>query len=368
MTFQGRRFRDAQSALPLDGVQSVHGFTHRSALHCAVAACLAGTLLFGAGKAAATEPSAPPQDKVSLEDQPIESPSALDAPHSKVSGLIEELMHRTDALFSGDRLYDAPTGSYVQLGARGTLWPKRYASSDITAITRAKISLPRTQERLKLLLDRDLEDITKPPVQRDAEIAAGVATADNNPYIGLRALAVDRLKLRLTADGGLRLRSGELDPYARGRVTRVFVWNGWTIPLSETVLWRRIDGTSATTDLAFLYPLSKRTALAFQGNATWQETQPGFILGHNASLVWRPDDRSLMGVEAVVIGQTKPERQVLAYSAALRYRRLVYRDWLVLEVRPQVVFPRDQDYKTTAGVTLQLEAFFGNNYLGAALP
>jgi len=125
VTFQGRRSRDAKSALLFDGVQSVHGFTHRSALLSAVAACLAGALLFGADKAAATAPSTPPQDKVSLEDQPIESPSALDAPHSTVSGLIEELMHRTDALFSGDRLYDAPTGSYVQQGVRGTLWPKR---------------------------------------------------------------------------------------------------------------------------------------------------------------------------------------------------------------------------------------------------
>jgi hypothetical protein len=345
----------------------MHGPTQRSALPSGLAACLAGGLLLAAGHAAAAEPSVPPQDNVPLEDRPIESPTVLDAQHGRVSGMIEELLTRTDALFSGDRLYDAPTGSYVQLGARGTLWPERYASSDIAAITRVKVNLPRMQERLKLVFDRDLEDVTKPPVQRDAEVAAGVTAAENNPYVGLRALAVDRMKLRLTTDGGLKLRGSELDPFARGRLTRVFEWNGWTIPLSETVLWRRIDGLSATTDVAFLYPLNKRTALAFQGNATWQETQPGFIIGHNATLVWRVDERSLMGIEAVVIGQTKPQREVVAYSAALRYRRLIYGDWLVMEIRPQVVFPSNQDYKTTAGVTLVLEAFFGSNYLGAAL-
>jgi hypothetical protein len=79
------------------------------------------------------------------------------------------------------------------------------------------------------------------------------------------------------------------------------------------------------------------------------------------------DERSLFGVEALVIGQTRPQREVLAYSTALRYRRLIYSTWLVMEVRPQVVFPSNQDYKTTAGVTLQLEAFFGSNYFEAAM-
>jgi len=346
----------------------VHGSKHRSALTFARAAWLASVLLLGTGSAAATEPSVPPQDKVSLEDQPIESPSPiLDAPHGKVSGLIEQLLTRTDALFGGDRLYDAPTGSYVQLGARYTVWPQRYSDTDVAAITRAKINLPRTRERIKLVLDRDIEDATIPPAQRDAEIAAGISTPNNDSYLGLRALVTERLKLRFTADGGVRLNGGDFDPYGRGRVTRIFEWNGWTIPLSETLLYRRIDGASATTDWAFLYPLTRHTALAFQGNATWQESQDGFILGHNATLVWRPDERSVMGVEAVVIGQTQPERQVVAYSAALRYRRLIFRDWLVMELRPQVVFPRDQDFKLTAGLTLQLEAFFGSNYLGEAL-
>lgn len=346
----------------------MHGSRHRNALPTPPALCLAGALLLAAGDARATEPSVPPQQTIALEDQPVQSPSPiLDAPHGRISGLLEELLRHTDALFGGDRLYDAPTGSYVQLGGRATLWPQRYAGTDLTPITRAKINLPRMQERIKLILDRDIEDIPIPPAQRDTEIAAGVSTPDNNPYLGLRALVADQLQLRLTADGGLRLRNGAPDPYARTRATRVFEWNGWTIPLSETLLWRRMDGASATTNLSFLHPLGSRTALAFQSNATWQQTQQGFVLGQNATLVWRPDEHSLIGAELVVIGQTQPEYQLTAYSAALRYRRLVFRDWLVVELRPQVVFPRDQGFRTTVGLTVQLEAFFGNNYLGETL-
>jgi hypothetical protein len=339
----------------------------KRAVRIGLTICLAGAWLLASRAVPAAETPEPPQQTVPLEDQPVQEPPMLETPHRKVSGLIEDLLRRTDALFGGDRLYDAPTGSYIQVGARGTVWPERYSDSGVTAITRAKINLPRTQERLKLMLDRDVEDIDKPPAQRDAEVAAGVSQPDNNPYVGLRALAVERLKLRFTTDGGLKLRDGELDPFARGRVTRVFQWGDWTIPVSETVLWRRVEGLSATTDWAFLYPLSKRSALAFQGNATWTENQDGLVIGHNATVAWRVDERSLFGVEALVIGQTRPQREVLAYSTALRYRRLIHSTWLVMEVRPQVVFPSNQDYKTTAGVTLQLEAFFGSNYFEAAM-
>src|SRR5512134_2131932 len=154
----------------------------KHAVRIGLTAWLASAWLLVVGAAHGAEPSLPAQATVSLEDQPIQEPPALDGQHRRVSGMIEDLLRRTDALFGGDRLYDAPTGSYLQLGARGTLWPERYADTDVTAITRAKINLPRTQERLKLLFDRDLEDVTKPPTQRDAEVAAGVTQPDNNPY------------------------------------------------------------------------------------------------------------------------------------------------------------------------------------------
>jgi hypothetical protein len=338
----------------------------RTALHLAL--CCAGAIALAIERAGAMEPSVPPQRTIPLEDQPVVSPTTfLDRPHRGMTSLVESLTTRADALFSGDRGYDAPTGSYVALGSRATLRRPQDEGNDLQAITRVRLNLPRTQERLKLLVERDLENLTKSAGQRETEVAAGVAERDDNPYVALRGVAAERLKVGLTADVGVRLRSTEPDPFARLRAQRIFEWNGWTIPLSETLLWRRSEELSAATELAFLYPLSQDLALSLISNATWRRPIQGFDLGQTATLVWRTSQRSLAGVELVAIGHTVPQSEVTAYSAALRYRRLLYGDWLVLELRPQLTYPRDKDFRAVPSFILQLEAWFGSNYVDRVL-
>jgi hypothetical protein len=183
----------------------------------------------------------------------------------------------------------------------------------------------------------------------------------------LRAVAAERFGIGLTADAGVRIRAAELDPFVRLHAERIFAWRGWSIPLSETLLWRESDHGSAATELAFLYPLSQRHALALISNATWRHSLGGFDLGQTASLFWRTSERSVAGAELVVIGHTGPQTEVTAYSAALRYRRILHSDWLVLELRPQLTYPRDKDFRAVPSFTLQLEAWFGSNYVDKVL-
>jgi hypothetical protein len=66
--------------------------------------------------------------------------------------------------------------------------------------------------------------------------------------------------------------------------------------------------------------------------------------------------------ELGVYGQNRPNTHVTAYSAAFRYRRKIYRDWMVMEVRPQLVYTRDNGFHPIPSITLQIEAFFGDRY------
>ena len=359
--------RNRTRILPL-GPRAAHRTARRLRIAPHLALCLVAALCCAVDRARGIEPSVPPQETFPLEDQPVVEPSPiLDRPHGGMTSLIEALLSRTDALFAGDRGYDAPTGSYVVLGGRAILRRQRDDGSELEPVTRVRLNLPRTEERLKLLVDRDIENLAKPTAQRETEIEAGVAEPDDNPYLALRAVAAKRLGIGLTADAGVRLRRAEPDPFVRMRAERVFTWSEWTIPLSETLLWRESDQLSAATELAFLYPLTQRHALALISNATYRRPLEGFDLGQTASLVWRKSERSLLATELVVIGHTVPETEVTAFSAALRYRRLLHRDWLVLELRPQLTYPRDKDFRAVPSFTLQLEAWFGSNYVDHVL-
>jgi hypothetical protein len=292
---------------------------------------------------------------------PAES-SALDRSQETASAFVEAILRRADALFSGNRSYDAPTGSYVMLGGKFTFRRERDGADDQSPITRAKIQLPKTQQRLQLLIERDIEGTTTSDSQRDAQVAAGQATADNNPYLGLRALNAQRLKLKLSADVGVRMRSPP-DPFARVRAARTFSAGEWQIPISETLLARYSEPFAATSEIAFLRGITADTAVAFTTNATWRQNLRGFDLSQTANAAWLINERSLVALELGAYGTTQPAFQDTAYSIALRYRRKVYRDWLLAELRPQVVYPRTNDFRAQPSITLQLEVYFGRNYL-----
>jgi hypothetical protein len=288
--------------------------------------------------------------------------STLDRSQETASDFVEAILQRADALFSGNRSYDAPTGSYLMLGGKFTFRREEDGADAQSPITRAKISLPKTERRLQLLIERDIEGTTTSDSQRDAQVAAGQATADNNPYLGLRALNAERLKLKLSADAGVRMRSPP-DPFARVRAARIFNAGAWQIPVSETLLARYTEPFSATTEIGFLRGITADTAVAFTTNATWRQNLRGFDLSQTANAAWLINQRSLLALELGAYGTTQPVWQDTAYSAALRYRRKVYRDWLLAELRPQIVYSRSENFRPQPSITLQVEVYFGKNYL-----
>jgi hypothetical protein len=69
-------------------------------------------------------------------------------------------------------------------------------------------------------------------------------------------------------------------------------------------------------------------------------------------------ERALL-YEVGVFTNTEPEFELTDLQLRLRYRQRFYRDWLVLEVAPQVSFPNEFDNETNPGLVLKLEADFG---------
>jgi hypothetical protein len=298
------------------------------------------------------------ENTLACEPDPI---PLLERQHDHMSRLIEATLRGADSLFSGNRSYDAPTGSYVQIIVSTLQQRARDGRSQYDLVPRAKINLPKTNERIQLFLEQDLPNAGRSEAQRDAQAAAGIQPHDLSEYLGLRGIAAEKLKLQLTADGGVRMRVMP-DPFARARARRVFSVGPWSIPLSETILYRRSDKASATSELGFIRTLTNHTALTLSSGAVWRQPTHGFDLSQYATITYQPNTRMLFASEVGVYGHSRPDPRVTAYSAALRYRRKIYRDWMVMEVRPQLIYTRDSGFRPIPSITLQIEAFFGDRY------
>lgn len=286
-------------------------------------------------------------------------PSAMEGTHKAMSRMLEAILRRTDSLFTGDRTYDAPTGSYILLGASLTSRREYDGGSYGLLISRAKINLPKTNNKLKLLIDRDIDNVDRSASDRAAAVAAGQTPADNSTVVALRGIVKDTLRIRFTTDVGVRPRGLTPDPFVRGRAERIFTEGAWQIPLSETLLFRRSEGFSATTKLGLLRSLRPDTVFGLYSAAIWRDQTSAFEVSEVANVTRRIDQRSLASVELGVYGQTGQNWHATAYSAAFRYRRRMHRDWLLLEVRPQLIYAEATGFRPVPSLTVQLEVFFG---------
>lgn len=287
----------------------------------------------------------------------------VDRSYDRFSSGVEAFISRVDGLFAGKASYDAPTGSYVRVGGEVAMHRSRHGGTDPRAFISAKIRLPRTSDRLQLVVDQGIESITVSETQREAERAQGLDTDDQDVFVGLRGVVTESLKVSLTSDVGLRFRGLSPDPYVRGRALRTFSLGQWEVPLSETFLWRRRGGFTAVSELAFLREVAPDTVLSALSNATFVDSSNNWLMSQIFGIYRRLEGNTLLAYEVGILGHTDPRLEVTAYTLAIRYRQKFMRDWIIGEIRPQLTFPHERDFAGVPSLTLRIEAYFGKGTL-----
>lgn len=91
------------------------------------------------------------------------------------------------------------------------------------------------------------------------------------------------------------------------------------------------------------------------------EREEGIPHGQSVRLFQVLNDYSALSYEAVIYFDTEPSYKMTDTQVAVRYRQRFYRDWLVLELKPKVTFPEENDHDVNLGITIQLEASFGKS-------
>ncbi len=99
----------------------------------------------------------------------------------------------------------------------------------------------------------------------------------------------------------------------------------------------------------------------FRTTAThnWFEEEDGFKYSFKFRLYQLLNQESALSYEFENYFETEPEQILSDMILRVRYRQRFYRDWLILEIAPQVSFPEDHNRDANPGIVFQLEADFG---------
>jgi len=166
------------------------------------------------------------------------------------------------------------------------------------------------------------------------------------------------------ADAGLRIRS-PLDPFVKGSFRFDRGSSEHTlVSFRETGFWQNTEKFGFTSRVDVERILREVYLLRWTTSATISQRSDG-VKGYMSLIAMRGlPDRRAVAAELFTTGEMDADVPLGDYGVKLAYRRSVSRDWLVLETRVSLTYPKDHPEvarKPIWGVGVGLEMFFGTD-------
>jgi len=225
--------------------------------------------------------------------------------------------------------------------------------------------LPRINERLHAFIGRVNRDeyVTERRPGSGAFARQYGPAQDDETLFGIR-YREPKQGGHFEADAGLRLTS-PLDPFVKGSWRFDKGTSETTLfSLRETAFWQNSEkfGLTSRADVERVFPNMWLLRATLSGTIS-QRTEG--VRGYGAITAIRGlSGRRAIGGELFSEGEVDADVPLGNYGLKVAYRRSVSRDWLVLETRLSLTFPRDHPWQTreaTWGVGVGLEMFFGTD-------
>src|SRR5690554_6318442 len=194
---------------------------------------------------------------------------------------------------------------------------------------RLKLELPNTNKRMKLLVSSEDDseyEINKQPIQSIQR--ASYSTA-------IRYILKERSAWKTDVDVGFR--GGlPLNPYTRVRARRYGDSFGWQHRVTQSFYYQHIEGWGETTEFRFDKTIIGNHLLVFNTEADYLVKNDYFDISSNITVYHKVDDVSVVASQIGLKGDTDKGSMVRSYYAGLKYRRLIYKDWVYASINPQI--------------------------------
>jgi hypothetical protein len=247
------------------------------------------------------------EDTTDVAQLEVPGVGGVNATHAYLSTTVDKLSRRIDRFFGEERIYQEASGTYVQV--RGSLIYGRGGEFDFIGRFRGKVDLPQLEEKVHLVIEGD---DSRDSVEAFNRITPGIETVDplrdSDISAALQFVIREKERWSLSLRPGLKL-STPIESFLRLRFRRAQ-------PLGKTWL--------------FTHLIDRRQSIAYEAGAR---------------------------------AETRPHPRDTSYFSSIRYRRDLHRGWLFLELKPQLVFARENSFKADPAFVLTLETLFGAEYI-----
>jgi hypothetical protein len=309
-------------------------------------------LLAAPGYAQSQEPpaaeSAPTEDSQRSAD-PCESDVELQAWIDRLQSSLHRITCSSawwfDGLF-GNRRYDTEYRSTHGTVYAGGAWSQR-EQFDSVARFKARFYLPQINERFNAFIGRgEADDIVTESTPELYTLPTQFSRRDDDSvFLGLGYNERMTRRGSFDADAGVRVRF-PLDPYVKGsyRFARP-VGENTLFRFRETIFWQKSEEFGTTALVEWDRILAPEYVLRWTTSGTYSEVSEGVRWFSNVRLYHLLSKERAFAYEAATNGSTDAPAPLTNYGVAAIYRQRIWRDWLVLELRTGIDWPRYSPYE-----------------------
>jgi hypothetical protein len=246
-----------------------------------------------------------------------------------------------DGLFGDQIHYDDYHATYGTVTAGG-IWSD-YDGFDPRLRFRARLQLPQWDERISAFAGRVGEDDYISDTEGDFQALPTRqfgTLEEESVLLGLGYSSPERTGNDFDAGVGVRV-DWPLDPYARARyeIVRAFA-EKYVFSARETVFWQNTEGFGTTTRINLDRVISDRFLLRWSNVGKYTEQTIGLEWFSQMTLFQSIGLRTGLAWQAQIEGATDNEVPLTRNAVRLIMRRQLTPEWLILEVRGGVAWPR----------------------------
>lgn len=296
------------------------------------------------------------------EQPPPERKAAIDSVQRGVYLGVCNTARWFDGLFGTRRFDQDSDATYGRLKLAED-WDDR-DGFDTRLRLRARFALPNMQDRLRLVFGRvDDREIIEDARPGGSSLPQNFQRVDDEAWLlGLGYSEQSGLENGWDFGAGIKIHT-PVDPYTKASYRHNFTFNDATaLRARQTVFWRDSLGLGETTEIDLDYLLTPELLLRWDNTGTLTEDVSRLEWTSALTLFQSLGDRRGLSYTTFVSGVANTDVPIRDYGAELRYRKRVLREWLFLEARASVTWPREtlaEEREINPGVGIGFEMYFG---------
>jgi hypothetical protein len=304
------------------------------------------------------------QEQTVPDELALPEPSTwLDASRELLYDAIWHTAMKVDRWFGStepDVAYAQASGSI----APAILWSQYYHTQTLLRF-HADLPLPAINDNLHAFIGRlNPSEFIQENQPESGQLPDPFApNPQDQTILGIQYTRPSAQGVRLDAGLGVPL-SWPFDPYVKGGY--VYALGD---PLSGVLFWRQFifyqnsqGGFGVTNRVDLQRIFGEYLLLSWTGSTTIAERSAGWGSYSTLDAIIAFPHRRAIDFQLEVDGSSRAPVQLHNYGFKIAYRRSIFRDWLVLEVRTGVAWPKDyvwQERTASFGIGAGVEMYFG---------